>query len=199
MLSFHAPSEKLIRDFLARQERASFSYSEVGLSREGKPAGYNLDHHRTLLGKGQEVFVTAVEALKRWEMFPAPWTRIVPTDALVQESATVAVLAHAFGCWWLNACRIVYVLDESAPVRRFGFAYGTLPDHVEYGEERFSVEWRDDDTVWYDIRVFSRPRHWLARLAYPLTRRLQRRFVRESQEAMRRAMAAALASLSSSN
>ncbi len=189
MRSFHEPTENLIRDFLERQSREPFSYTEVGLSLEGEPAGYNLDHHRTLLGEGEEVFAAAVAALKRWEMFPAPLTRIVPADASVREGTVVAVLARAFGCWWLNACRIVYVLDESAPARRYGFAYGTLPAHVEYGEERFSVEWRDDDTVWYDIRVFSRPRHWLARLAYPLIRRLQRRFARESQAAMRRAVA----------
>jgi uncharacterized protein (UPF0548 family) len=31
-------------------------------------------------------------------------------------------------------------LPADGPVRRFGFAYGTLPDHVESGEERFTVE-----------------------------------------------------------
>jgi uncharacterized protein (UPF0548 family) len=58
---------------------------------------------------------------------------------------------------------------------------------MESGEERFSVEWRrDDDSVWYDILAFSRPRHLLARLAMPLSRSLQRRFARDSLEAMRR-------------
>ena len=36
--------------------------------------------------------------------------------------------------------------------RKFGFAYGTLPDHAATGEERFLIEWnQDDDSVWYDI------------------------------------------------
>jgi uncharacterized protein (UPF0548 family) len=69
----------------------------------------------------------------------------------------VAVIARALGLWWLNACRIVYIVDESEPLRRFGFAYGTLPGHVGTGEERFLVEWDPaGDGVWYDILAFSR-------------------------------------------
>jgi uncharacterized protein (UPF0548 family) len=99
------------------------------------------------------------------------------------------MLAHVFGLWWLNACRIVYVLNDPAPTRRFGFAYGTLPGHVECGEERFSIEWDTADCVWYDIRAFSRPHYWFVSLGYPLVRRLQRRFVMASQAAMRQALA----------
>jgi len=73
-------------------------------------------------------------------------------------------------------------------VKRFGFAYGTLADHMESGEERFTVEWRrDDDSVWYDLLAFSRPRHPLARLGLRLSRALQRRFARDSLRAMARA------------
>jgi hypothetical protein len=42
---------------------------------------------------------------------------------------------------------------------RYGFAYGTLPEHAEAGDERFAVELRpEDETVWYDIYAFSRPK-----------------------------------------
>ena len=93
------------------------------------------------------------------------------------------------GCWWLNSCRIVYVIDEQNPVWRFGFAYGTLPGHIEAGEERFLLEWSAaDDIVWYDILAFSRPRHMLARLGYPLVRRMQKQFGRDSAAAMRRSV-----------
>jgi uncharacterized protein (UPF0548 family) len=188
MWHFHKPSEQLIRDFLERQMHEPFSYSEVGLSLDGTPAGYDLDHNRVILGKGRRVFEAACDALKRWEMFPGPWTRIEPPGTPIQEGNVVAMLAHVFGLWWLNACRIVYLLDESKPLRRFGFAYGTLPGHVERGEERFSVEWHGDDTIWYDLRAFSRPRYWLVRLGYPVTRRLQRRFVFDSQAVMKGAV-----------
>lgn len=65
-----------------------------------------------------------------------------------------------------------------------------LPDHVESGEERFTVEWtRDDDSVSYEIVAFSRPNHFLTRFAYPMTRRLQKRFARDSVAAMKLAVA----------
>jgi len=66
---------------------------------------------------------------------------------------------------------------------------GTLADHVESGEERFSVEWRrQDGSVWYDLLAFSRPRHPLAKLGTPMGRALQRRFARDSLQAMARAV-----------
>ena len=75
------------------------------------------------------------------------------------------------------------------PIGKFGFAYGTLPGHVESGEERFLVEWdRGDDGVWYDILAFSRPNHILTRLGYPVVRRLQKRFGRDSAASMLRAV-----------
>ena len=97
---------------------------------------------------------------------------------------------RAFGLWWLNAARIVYAVDEATEsVARYGFAYGTLPGHVEAGEERFLVEWdRRDDSVWYDIRAFSRPRHILTRLGKWQVRRLQQRFRDDSAAAMLRAV-----------
>ena len=68
-------------------------------------------------------------------------------------------------------------------------AYRTLPGHVESGEERFLAEWdRGDDGVWYDILAFSRPNHVLTRLGYPVVRRLQKRFGRDSAAAMLRAV-----------
>jgi hypothetical protein len=74
-------------------------------------------------------------------------------------------------------------------IHRFGFAYGTLADHPERGEERFVVEWHEwDDSVWYDLCAVSRPAHWLARLGYPYTRWEQARFRRLSAAAMQNAV-----------
>ena len=114
------------------------------------------------------------------------WCSVQTPSGGLSPGETVAVVVRHYGFWSLNACRIVYVLDEDDDrARRMGFAYGTLLDHAEAGEERFLVEWRrDDDSVWYDLYAFSRPRHVLARLGYPLSRRLQRRFALESKQAM---------------
>ena len=78
----------------------------------------------------------------------------------IAPGTNVAVLARVLGIWYLNACRIVYVIDETGPIETYGFAYGTLPDHAEKGEERFSVVWdHADDSVRYEQFAFSRPNY----------------------------------------
>ena len=136
-------------------------------------------------GEGEPVFQSAIAALQRWEQFNLGWVEAWPSDVPIQKGEVVAVMGRAFGIWWLNACRVVYVVDEAGPISKFGFAYGTLPGHVESGEERFLIEWdRGDDGVWYDILAFSRPLHVLTRLGYPVVRRLQKRFGRDSAASM---------------
>ena len=109
-------------------------------------------------------------------------------SAPILVGTNVAVSVRHLGFYSLNACRIVYIVDEPGPMRRFGFAYGTLAEHAESGEERFTVEWDDQDNVGYDIFAFSRPRHPLARLGYPLSRSLQKKFARASKAAMLQAV-----------
>jgi uncharacterized protein (UPF0548 family) len=144
-----------------------------------------VDHTRIKLGEGDKVFSAARAALERWEQFRLGWVEAWPPDTPIQTGQVVAVIARLYGLWWVNACRIVYVVKEE---RQFGFAYGTLPEHAESGEERFTVDWQQDNAVWYDILAFSRPQQLLARLGYPLARRLQKRFARNSAAAMRRAV-----------
>ena len=78
--------------------------------------------------------------------------------APIAPDTAVAVLVRHFGFWSLNFCRIVYVIYEDGPVSRYGFAYCTLQEHFESGEEQFVVEWdRSSDVVHYEISSFSRP------------------------------------------
>jgi uncharacterized protein (UPF0548 family) len=118
------------------------------------------------------------------------WAEAVEPQPPIKPGEVAAVVIRACGLWWLNAARIVYVVDKETPVgRHFGFAYGTLPGHAESGEELFLVEWdRATSEAAYSIVAFSRPRHWLARLGRPLVRRMQRRFQRDSMAAMVRAV-----------
>lgn len=193
--SLARPSAQRIARFLEEERGLALTYPAAGTTRdeelltEGALAGFVLDHNRQRLGAGAAAFEAAKTALRAWTMFPRPWTAIEPAPAPVVEGAVVAVLIHAMGAWWLNSARILYVIDEP---RRFGFAYGTLPGHAERGEERFLVEQLEDESVWYDLRAFSRPRYWAARLGYPVTRALQRRFARESKAVMEAAVAAEL-------
>jgi uncharacterized protein (UPF0548 family) len=190
MLSLRKPSAARLRDFLATQSKLDLTYAAVGATAAVPPAVYVVDHTRIKLGEGAKTFSVAKAALGRWKHFRLGWVETWPPETPIQAGQVVAVVARLFGLWWLNACRIVYVVEEQGPVQRYGFAYGTLPEHAESGEERFTVEWHEaDDAVWYDILAFSRPRQLLARLGYPLARRLQRRFARDSAAAMRRVVA----------
>lgn len=180
-----APSEDEIRRFISKQSDSGFSYPEVGASATVLPAGYNVDHNRVQLGRGEGTWQPATEAIRAWKMFSMPWVNLHWPSAPILVGTDVAVSVHHFGFYSLNACRIVYVVDEEGPIKRFGFAYGTLAEHAESGEERFTIECnRDDDRVWYDILAFSRPRQMLARLGYPLSRWLQERFAEGSKVAM---------------
>jgi uncharacterized protein (UPF0548 family) len=91
-------------------------------------------------------------------MFNMRWMRLYWPTTPIRVGANVAILVHHFGFYWLNAARIVYVVNEDGPISQYGFRYGTLAEHAERGKERFTVEWhRSDGTVWYTILAFSRP------------------------------------------
>ena len=188
MLSLRKPSAESINRFLTAQARLNFTYTAIGATAAQPPSGYVVDHTRIKLGQGEPVFKAAVSALRRWEQFRLGWLEASPVDAPIKDGQVVAILARSSGFWWLNACRIVYVVDETGPLTKCGFAYGTLPAHAGSGEERFLIEWDNaDDSVWYDILAFSRPRHLLTKIGYPMVRRTQKQFGRESAAAMQRA------------
>ena len=183
MFKINEPSERDVAKFIESQRDLDFTYAAVGATNTTPPvAGFTVDHNRIQLGFGENVFRRGIEVLKNWRQFDLGWVTIVPRGVRLEVGAIVAVKARAFGSWSLSAARVIYMIEEP---RRFGFAYGTLPDHVECGEERFLIEWMDDDSVWYDILAFSKPRHPLVRMSAPLARMLQKRFVRDSQERVR--------------
>lgn len=189
MLLFRKPSDAFIRRFLDEQSRLGFSYDAVGATFGDLPQGFVVDRTRIRLGEGEGVFHAAKVALARWDQFRLGWVQTCPEGVPIERGAVVAVLAKAMNLWWLNACRIIETVDESGEISRFGFSYGTLPEHAERGEERFLVEWhRSDDSVWFDILAFSRPKHPLVRLGYPVVRRTQKRFGREASAAMLRSV-----------
>ncbi len=183
------PDDRAIRRFLAVSEQNIFSYPEIGASVASAPHGYTVDHNRIKLGQGEKAFNRAKAAIHAWEMFSFPWIKLCYADTRIEAGSTVGILIRHFGFYSLNAARIVYVLDETTNISRFGFAYGTLTDHGEIGEERFSVEMdRSTGEVWYDLFAFSRPGSILAKVGYPLSRALQRAFAVDSQQAMLKAV-----------
>ena len=171
------------------------SYSPIGLARDARPAGFHVAESQVVVGNGPAVFDRAVQLLANWRPFDLGWAGVYPRDAPVTPGTTVAVLARHLGFWSVHACRIVYALDAgdlSGPEARStskvaGFAYGTLTDHAETGEEIFAVSMEaSSGVVSYGIRAVSRERAVLARLGAPVARAFQARFRRDSLAAMQR-------------
>jgi uncharacterized protein (UPF0548 family) len=187
MFCLSRPNRDFIASFLSAQQKKAFSYPDVGCSRQQIPKGYVADHNRIELGTGVETFERATRAVRDWKMFDMPWIELCWPDTPIEAGASVAVVVSHLGFWSLNACRIVYVMDEHGSPERYGFAYGTLPDHGARGEERFSVECNSDGRVYYDLYAISRAGR-AARLGYPYARVLQKRFARDSKTAMERAV-----------
>ncbi len=193
------PDNQQIKEFLEAQSQREFTYPTVGATGEGDyPSGFVLDHNRIHLGQGKALFHQTKQALCNWRHFQLGWVELhrseyQKVDQIPEPGQTVAVQAHVLGIWVLNACRVVYVTEETEPIWRFAFAYGTLPEHAESGEERFQVEWHpEDDSVWYDILAFSRPNRFLTKLSYPYVRRKQKQFAQDSMQAMEDAVTAVL-------
>lgn len=144
--------------------------------------GFISDEHAVRLGDGEDAWRAACEGLDTWRMFPA-WAEVARQEAKGQEPGRiVAMVARIGGLWWVNPCRVLRRCDSADT---HGFVYGTLSAHAECGEEMFCIEKRADGSVWYVIRAFSRPRHWMAWTGFVLARWWQCRFVRDSQVRMK--------------
>ncbi len=185
MFTLVEPSETEIKNFLAAQRDLPFSYKEVGASKDKIPSGYPINHHRIRLGSGADACARAKDAIQNWTMYKLRWTKLYPADTPIAPGKVVCVVVNHRFCWSINPCRIVYVLEESGTVERYGFAFGTLPGHSEKGEERFIAEWHHaDDSVWYELVSFARPHHILAKIGFPFVRLFQQKFAEDSGCAM---------------
>lgn len=186
MFAARRPSDQDIERFLADSRELPLSYGPPGLTQAAAPPG-RVDESRTRIGGGPHDFERACDALAAWTHFDLSWVQLFPRRASISVGTVVAVCIRHLGFWSLNGARVV---DRIAgDDRRFGFAYGTLTDHAEHGEELFEVRLdpQSGDVI-YRIRAVSWPQAPLARVGYPFVRHLQSRFRRDSSAAMARAV-----------
>jgi len=184
MFSIRCPSLKQIEDFIKHSKNLALSYQPIGIAK-GNPPGFTADEASAVIGSGDDAFERAKTALTNWKHFDLGWVELFPRQASIEPGTVVAVLARHLGLWSLNGCRVVYTIDDRGGAR-FGFAYGTLTNHAECGEEIFEVSLNENGEVIYRISAVSRPRALLARVGYPVTRIFQARFRRDSIMAMKR-------------
>ena len=188
MFLISRPSARAIDGFLRQSEGLPLSHAPVGLANQDLP-GFDVDELIAPIGYGRALFLDTERALHAWKHFDLGWIEVFPQTASIREGAVVAVLMRHLGFWSLNGCRIVYTLGDGQVDVRCGFAYGTLPNHAEMGEELFEIRWDPgSDEVTYRLRAASRPRALLARAGRPIVRALQARCRRESAAALRAAV-----------
>ncbi|HEU0191660.1 MAG TPA: DUF1990 domain-containing protein [Mycobacterium sp.] len=146
----------------------TLTYPEVGATAGTLPGGYQHIAVAERIGHGRPRFDEAADKVLHWGMQRGAGLRI-QTSSDVATPDDVVLVRIGF----LRApCRVVYVVDEAD---RRGFAYGTLPGHPESGEELFAVRYDPaDDAVYAEIRAFSRPATWWARLGRPVVGPAQR-------------------------
>ncbi|WP_116947756.1 DUF1990 family protein [Jiangella endophytica] len=165
----------------------SFTYPEVGATRDGGPlpSGYHHARVRERIGHGRAAFTAVVEGVVTFELHRSIGLRVATSQPRAAEGVRVtSTLAGLLRV----PCEVVWVLDED---RRGGYAYGTLPGHPAHGEESFVVDLDDHDDVWFTVTAFSRAAAWYARLGGPLTRTAQavatRRYVTAARRIAERA------------
>jgi uncharacterized protein (UPF0548 family) len=181
------PSPETIDRFVRDSQHLPLSYGPAGILNLDSARG-NIDQAAVAIGHGEADFERARAALLAWKQFDIGWVETFPPQALLAVGTVVAVLIRHFGFWSLNGCRVVYCTGDDGDDSRFGFAYGTLTNHAESGEELFEVfiDPRSEEVI-YRIRASSWPQATLARLGHPIVRVLQERFRKQSAVALQRA------------
>ncbi|MDO5511109.1 DUF1990 domain-containing protein [Corynebacterium sp.] len=139
---------------------------ELGLHR------WTVTDHTVTLGRGAEVFEAASERLLTWQAHAHARVRVQRLGPLVRLR---------FGPT-TSSCLIIH--EEKSPTRTL-LVYGTLPAHVESGEEAFLIEQAPDGTVTGRIIAFSRHSWWLAKWGGPVARAVQRWATRRYAAGMR--------------
>lgn len=182
------PSVQMLEGIVQKQSKLSFTYREVGWTREGNfpRKGYHVDKRSVVLGSGEITFVSAVRAMKAWCHFDLGFIGLYPQLPEIDRGTNLIVCAHHLNIWSINSCRIVYTIEEET---RFGYGYGTLPFHSESGEERFLIEFdRNSGEVRYEILAFSKSNQLAVSLLWPVAEQIQDEFRVQSLEAMSKAI-----------
>jgi uncharacterized protein (UPF0548 family) len=213
-LSWTRPSSKQEASCLSRCREQSFNYDAKyeGATRDTpllesckqslKKDGYFVNHAQVKIGSGHDAFLKGKQLLQNWGHFQLPWAS-VDANTPVIEGRKFCICSRELVAWIINPLQILYVDSKDSPFcplskaqsqtsaqqAAFAFGSGTLQGHLLAGEERFGIEWREDDSVWYEILSFSKPAHFLSAVGYPVVRFKQKLFTKQSTEKMVQAVA----------
>jgi uncharacterized protein (UPF0548 family) len=158
-----------LEEAYARALSAELTYRHVGSTLQ--PGSVPGVRDMTVVREVPGTLAAAQATLRCFAPHDGIRARILPPDAALEVRQTLVVVLPFGPIEMCVPTRIVVVVDEPT---RFGFAYGTLPGHVEAGEELFLAEAVDADRLRLTIRIHARAASALARLGGPVSPLLQR-------------------------
>jgi len=156
------------------------TYATVGVTAEPDvlrfpPAGFRAGTTTRRIGSGADRFSAASADLLSGAFFDraglgASTLAGSPVDSTVLRGESPTI--HLTHSWWPLSggedYRVIYAIRDD---RKVAFALGTLSEWPVSGERLFSVEWRDDDTVWSEVTtVTALSPHWTRFLIAPFVR-----------------------------
>lgn len=166
--------------------RSQLTYDTVGMSlptyTDEIPEGYVVLEDAQVVGKGRDAYERVGWALMHWQINREAGFFVQPQHAAVRLNEHVAVALPLAGLFAVTAtCKVVAIIAEGD---RTGFAYGSLPNHPEQGEEAFWVSFDEaTEDVTLTIRSVSRPASWFTKLGAPVAAGIQRKAVEHYLEA----------------
>lgn len=168
---------------------ADLSYDAVGGTRVAarlwteRPTGYRSFERTVAVGKGEEAWERASEAVLRWGVKTrSGFTVATATGELhVRPGQDRDLVAHLGPVTLREPVRVIEVVSE--PDRR-GFSYGTRVGHPVSGEEAFVVHRSTDGTVWLTVRSLTRGAPGLRRAVLPFALLAQRIYRRRYAKAL---------------
>lgn len=151
-----------------------FSSTQLGLG-----TGWNIRNEREVIGHGIGAFESASSALISFNVHRAAGMSVNEEGTLVQLSLgptlnPVSVLCKSNGIPGEDLQRHSANNGQVFPgVLNTIMVYGTLPRHIESGEEAFLVYMDSEERVYSQIVAFSRHQWLVAKLCDPLARKGQ--------------------------
>jgi len=167
-----------------------------GIEKSSELKGFSVSRTRVKVGTGQTAYRRAVDAVFSFENIEFDW--FFTNRPPVKTGAPVVETTQTLFLWSLLPLKITWIDKDAAPKnaaqkatvkRRAAFGHTTMEGHQLSGEEGFAVEWLQNDDVYYEALIVSRPASLLSMASLPVLKLLQYRFVADSVAAVKKAAA----------
>ena len=135
--------------------------------------GWTITDSSMVLGQGRECFDQATQRLFTWQAHRFAGVRV---EDLGSDTVELTIGPTRSRC---------LILEQKTDADRSLLIYGTLPGHVESGEEAFRVAISPDGTVTGRCVAFSRHAWIWARIGAPVARMVQLYITRRYLQGMK--------------